>query len=194
MFTQSIHAAPMDVDRSPPNGRGPEGLAVHDDGRFYLTGLYGPMRLTYPALPGWYLKSVTIGGVDVTDTPFDFGFGDEVFPDAEIVLSNAGATIAGSIDEGPARRAATLTVVAFSVNRTNWFAGSRHIKRAASSANGSFEIRGLPPGEYFVAAVDALPSGDWQAPNRLDPLVSHATRVTVREGQVHTIDLRLNRR
>ena len=54
MRAQSIHAAPMDVDRGPPGGRGPQGLAVHDDGRFYLTGLIGSMRLTYPAQPGWY--------------------------------------------------------------------------------------------------------------------------------------------
>ena len=75
---RSLHAAPIDVDRSPPDGRGPEGLAVHDDGRFYLTGLFGPMRLTYPAPAGWYLKSITIGGIDVTDQSFDFGFGDQI--------------------------------------------------------------------------------------------------------------------
>ena len=193
MFAQSIHAAPVDVDRSPPNGRGPEGLAVHDDGRFYLTGLYGPMRLTYPSLPGWYLKSMTIGGVDVTDTPFDFGFGDDVFPEAEIVVSNAGASITGTIEDASGKRPPTVILVTFSVNRTNWFMGSRHIKRA-TGVNGSFEVSGLPPGEYFVAAVDALPSSDWQSPETLDTLVPRATRVTVREGQVRTVDLRLNRR
>ena len=61
---------------------------------------------------------MTIGGVDVTDTPFDFGFGDETVPDAEIVVSTSGASIAGSIDDGPGRRATTFTVIAFSVSRT----------------------------------------------------------------------------
>jgi hypothetical protein len=193
MRAQSIHAAPMDVDRS-PGGRGPEGLAVHDDGRFYLTGLYGSMRLTYPAPSGWYLKSVTIRGVDVTDAPFDFGFGDDIFPDAEIVLSNAGATIAGSIEDGPGRTGTTFNVVVFSTSRTDWFPGSRYVKRGSSAANASFEISGLPPGEYFVAAVSALPPGDWQSPETLDALVPLATRVSVREGQMRSIDLRVNRR
>ena len=103
MRAQSIHAEPMDVDCGPPGGRGPQGLAVHDDGRFYLTGLFGPMRLTYPAQPGLYLKSLTIAGLDVTDRPFDFGYSEDVFADAEIVLS-AGATIAGSIADGPGQR------------------------------------------------------------------------------------------
>lgn len=194
MRAQSIHAAPMDVDRSPPGGRGPQGLSVHDDGRFYLTGLFGSMRLTYPTQPEWYLKSVTIGGLDVTDRTFDFGYGDETFPDAEVVVSSAGASIAGSITDGPGRRSTASTVVAFSVDRANWFAGSRHLKRASSLSSGSFEVNGLPPGEYFVAAVDTVGPGDWQAPNALDALVQGATRVTVREGQAQTISLRLLRR
>jgi hypothetical protein len=193
MRVQMIHAEPIDLDRGPPGGRGPQGLAVHDDGRFYLTGLYGPMRLTYPAQPGLYLKSLTIAGLDVTDRPFDFGYSDDVFADAEIVLS-AGATIAGSIADGPGRRDSAFTVVAFSADRTNWFAGSRHLKRASSSSNGSFEVSGLPPGEYFVAAVDSLGPGDWQASNNLEALLQGATRVTVREGQVQTVTPRLRRR
>ena len=191
MSAQSIHAAPMDVDCGPPGGRGPQGLAVNHDGRFYLTGLIGSMRLTHPAQPGWYLKSVTIGGVDVTDRPFDFGYGDEVFPDAEIVLSSAGASIGDSIADGPGRRDSAFTVVAFSVDRTDWFAESRHLKRASSSSNGSFDVSGLPSGEYFVAAVEAFPPGDWQAAAVLEALVSRAARVRVAEGQVQKVTLRL---
>ena len=193
MRAQSIHAAPLNVDRSPPGGRGPLGLAVHDGGRFYLTGLFGSMRLTYPSPPGWYLKALTIGGLDVTDQPFDFGFGDGTFPDAEIVLSSSGATIAGSIAETPGRQARASTVVAFSVNRVGWFAGSRHIKRVAAGPNGTFDVHDLPPGEYYVAAVDTMPA-DWQAPNTLESLIPRAERVTAREGAVSTVTLRPIRR
>ena len=194
MRAQSIHAAPMDIDRGPPGGRGPQGLAVHDDGRFYLTGLFGSMRLTYPVQPGWYVKSVTVGGLDVTDRPFDFGYSEEVFADAEVVLSSAGARIAGSLTDVPGRRATAFTVVAFSTDRANWFAGSRYLKRAPSSSDGSFEVSSLPPGEYFVAAVDTLGPGDWQASNNLEALVQGAARVTAREGAVSAVALRLIRR
>jgi hypothetical protein len=193
MRAQSLHAAPLDLDRSPPGGRGPEGLAVHDDGRFYLTGLFGPMRLTYPAPSGWYLKSITVGGVDVTDLPFDFGFGDQIFPDAQILLSNTGAIVAGSIEDA-AGTPATGSVVAFSTSRLNWFDGSRHTKWTVSTVDGAFEINGMPPGEYFLAAVGSFPSGDWQSPQALESLARGATRVTVREGQTRTIVLRLIRR
>jgi hypothetical protein len=191
---QVLHAAPVDPDRSPPDGRGPDGLAVHDDGRFYLTGLYGPMRLTYPAPSGWYLKSVTIGGVDVTDRTFDFGFGDDTFSNAEVVLSNAGGRVSGSVADAADKRATEFVVVAFSTNRANWFSGSRHLKRAVTGANGSFDVESLPPGEYFVAALDALPQGDWQSADSLDVMVQRAERVAIGEGQVRTLTLRLTRR
>jgi hypothetical protein len=191
---QVLHASPVDGDRSPPDGRGPEGLAVHDDGRFYLTGLYGPMRLTYPAPSGWYLKAVTIGGVDVTDRTFDFGFTEETFSDAEVLLSNAGARLTGSVTDAARRRATEFVVLAFSTNRANWYTGSRHLKRAVTGENGSFDADGLPPGEYFVAAIDALPRGDWQSPDALDILVQRAERVTVTEGQERTMTLALIRR
>ena len=185
-----LRAAPTDPDRSPP----PSGPVVFSDGRFYLTGLFGPMRLTVPSpLPGWYLKSMTIGGVDVTDVPFDFGFGDAIVPDAEIVLSSAGASIVGSIVDGTGARANAFSVVAFSTNRANWFAGSRHLKRASSGLNGRFDVNGLPPGEYFVAALGAGGAADWQAPETLQSLIPRAARVTVREGQSQTMATGLRR-
>jgi hypothetical protein len=195
MRAYSLHASPTDLDRSPPGGRGPAGLAIHDDARFALTGLFGPMRLTAPeALPGWYLKSVMIGGVDITDSSFDFGRAGTDVPEAQVVLSNAGASIAGSILDGPAPRTTAATVVVFSVNRSNWFDQSRHIKQSASGPDGSFDVTGLPPGEYFVAAVDATGASGAPTPESFESLVPGSVRVTVRDGQSQTITLRVNRR
>jgi hypothetical protein len=187
----SLRASPTDLDRSPPDGRGPQGLGIYDDGRFYLTGLFGRVRLSVPnPLPGWYLKSLTIGGVDVTDAPFDFGVVDAaIVADAQIVLSNSGATVAGSIVGQPAVRGMVSAVAVFSTSRDNWFDGSRHVKRDVSGPDGSFAIGGLPPGEYYVAAVDAIAPLDGQPPDTLESLVSRAIRVTAREGAVSTVTL-----
>jgi len=195
MAALSIHALTGDVDRGPVTVRGLAGLAVYDDGRFYLKGLHGLTRfvLTNPTA-GWYLKSLTVGGVDATDAPFDFGSAVQTYSDTEIVLSTSGASIAGSVTEDATTRAISVVVVAFSTSPDKWFTGSRHVKRARSGANGSFDINGLPPGEYWVAAVDAIGAGDWQTPDFLDGLVPRATRLTVGEGQVYTTALRLIRR
>jgi len=190
----AIHASAADLDRGPRAGRGPEGLAIHDDGRFHLTGLHGPMRFAATSLPtGWYLKSLTIAGSDVTDVPYDFGSGARTLSDAEIVLSREGATINGVATDGPTTRVSNFVAVAFSTSRDAWFNGSRQVKQRRSEANGSYTIDGLPPGEYWVAAVDRLEQGNWLTPENLDALVPAAARVTVREGQVLSTDLRLFR-
>jgi len=195
MRALSIHAATIDIDRGPRAGRGPSGLAVHEDGRFYLTGLHGEVRFTLPdPPPGWYLKSITIGGADVTDGTFDFGSSERTVADAEIVLSSSGATIGGVVNDGRSR-ACSCVVVAFSTDRQLWFNGSRHVKQRRVEANGSFEIDGLPPGEYWIAAVDRLETaGDWQTADALEALVVSASRLTVRDGQVVSTSLRLIRR
>ena len=190
----AIHASTLDLDRGPRGGRGPEGLAVHDDGRFSLTGLRGPMRFIATSLPtGWYLKSVTIGGADVSDVPFDFGSTAQTIAGAEILLSPAGAMIAGAVTDRPGTPASNFVAVAFSTSRELWFTGSRHVQRR-SGANGLFAIDGLPPGDYWVVAVDRLDADDWTAREVLDTLVPGASRVTVLEGQVLSTDLRLFRR
>jgi hypothetical protein len=190
----AIHASSADLDRGPRAGRGPSGLAVHDDGRFYLTGLHGPMRFSATSLPdGWYLKSVMIAGADVTDVPFDFGSIERTLEGAEIVLSTKGATIAGVATDGPNTRASNFVAVAFSTSRDTWFTGSRQVKQQRSTGDGSFRIEGLPPGDYWVAAVDRLEPGNWLTPENLGALVPAAARVTVREGQALSTDLRLFR-
>jgi hypothetical protein len=110
------------------------------------------------------------------------------------VLSNAGARIRGSLADASDTRAPEFLVIAFSTNRANWFPGSRHIKRAETGPNGSFDVDALPPGEYYVAALDTLPPGEWQSPERLGALLQQAVRVAVGEGQARTLTLRLNAR
>jgi len=195
MRFMNLHAAPSDFDRAPVEGRGPDGLAIFDEGKFSLSGLRGSMRLTAGELPGgWYLKSISIGGFDLTDQPFDFGSSEQIFTDAEVLFSPSGATVSGSVEDGSRTRASAFAVVAFSRSRATWFAGSRFVKKGRADANGSFTISGLAPGDYWVTAVDRLEPDDWQTPEVLDALVQGATRVTVEEGQIATISLRLIRR
>jgi hypothetical protein len=136
------------------------------------------------------MKSITIGGLDVTDVPFDFG-AEGKYTDAEIVLSRASGVIAGSVVDAANRRAKGYDAIAFSTDRERWFAGSRHIRRARATAIGAFDISGLPPGDYWVTAVEGLASDDLDIPEGLDALQASAARVRVDEGSVAEIALHL---
>ena len=62
---------------------------VRDDWTFEVTGLFDRRRFRINAAPtGWYLKSVTQDGTDVTDTGIDFSQGQKV-SNVEIVLTAA---------------------------------------------------------------------------------------------------------
>ena len=69
---------------------------------------------------------------------------------------------------------------------------------ARAVTDGSFRIRGLPGGDYFIAAVSRLSGshdgGEWQDPEVLAQLEQRAERVTLTDGQTRTVTLRLIQR
>ena len=75
---------------------------------------------------------------------------------------------------------------------------TRFLRLAQPAQDGSFEVASLPPGEYWVAAVDPVDgnevSGDWRNPESLEKLSFRARRVTLAEGARHLTVLRLIRR
>jgi hypothetical protein len=141
---------------------------------------------------------VIVGGLDVTDAPFDFGAGTQTITGAEVVISNAGAAISGHVTDAASAPVSNYSVVVFSTDRTKWFVTSRFLRLVRSTQDGSFEVTGLPPGEYFVAATDPIEgndvSGDWLKSETLDQLSFRASRVTLAEKQHVMTVLRLIRR
>jgi hypothetical protein len=69
------------------------------------------------------------------------------------------------------------------------------VKLVRSSADGGFNVRSLPPGDYWVAAIDRVDAppaaAGWVDAELLTLLSARATRVTLGEGQSHTATLRL---
>jgi hypothetical protein len=59
------------------------------------------------------------------------------------------------------------------------------------ATDGSFTIKGLPPGEYFLAAPTDLESGEWNDPVLLDQLAPSSLRVVLRDGETTRRDLRI---
>ena len=183
---------------------------VGDDGRFDLIGLVGPGRFALEGAPnGWWLKSVTIGGVDVTDAPVTFDTGEH---NAAVVIATTGGRIEGRItsdsecrrDDRIGRVSAGgicfwhgVSVAVFPSDASRWFYRSRHLRLVRVAPDGSFSVSGLPPGEYWVAATatgfEEGAYGSWQHPEFFAGLRQHARLARLEEGRRTAVDLALAR-
>ena len=57
--------------------------------------------------------------------------------------------------------------------------------------DGHYTVAGLPAGDYRVAALTDVESGEWNDPGFLAGLVDASIKVTLVEGQKTSQDLRL---
>jgi hypothetical protein len=169
-------------------------VAVHAaDLSFEIEDVFGPAELMVQGMPrGWMVKSVRTGGRDITGRETEFPSG-RVTP-VEIVVSSRGAAVSGVITEDSGKPATENTsVVVIPVNEgLAW--RPEYPPGAPVREKGSFEVRGLRPGEYWIAAFD------WAALvanySRPDPalrarIAKVAERIVLGEGEKRTIDLRL---
>ena len=68
---------------------------------------------------------------------------------------------------------------------------NRYLRTLRPEQDGRFHTRGLPPGEYFATALEALEQGRQFVPDVQARLRDSARRFTVREGETVAIDLKL---
>ena len=194
----SVMPFPIDFDRAPAIGGGTYSSSTGPDGSFSMSGLFGPTRFRLMGRQDtWYLKSITIGGLDITDAPYDFG-ASQTITGAEVIISNAGASISGHVTDAASAPVDNYSVVVFPTDRSKWFVTSRFLRLVRPTQDGSFEVTGLPPGEYWLAATDPFDgnevSGDWLKTETLERLAFRATRVTLEERDRFITVLRLIRR
>ena len=174
-------------------------LAVGTDGTFVMHGLAGPVRFTMRnTAPGWWLKSVNIGGINAAEEVVLFSGPDSSRTDVTVVLSSSAGDLSGAVVDERGEPADDYRVVVFSTNRDRWFAGSQYVRIGAGpDFEDRFTVRSLPPGDYFAAAVDGIEgdaeAGEWQNPDVLAELSTRAQRVTVGERQRAVANLRLIR-
>jgi Carboxypeptidase regulatory-like domain len=137
----------------------------------------------------WNLKSVTIGGAEVADVPFELKPGQNV-DTVTVVLTDRTTEIAGTVRTAQSAAVSAVTVIAFAADAQYWRPQSRRISTSRTGATGAYRIRGLPAGDYYLLAVDDVEQGEWFDPAYLDSVKDKATRVTLSEGDKKTLDLR----
>jgi hypothetical protein len=166
-----------------------------EDWSFTLAGSLGTgvIRFLDPGIErstGWYLKSVTLGGRDITDTPIDFG-GDREFNDLQVVMTRRRAGVRGVVVDETNAPVNDYVAVLFSQDPNLWKPFNRHTAAARPDQQGGFQIQGMPPGRYLMAAVDYLEPGGEQDPSLLGRLRERAMPITLEEGENTPVRVRI---
>ncbi len=173
-------------------GQSPSGGQFDATGQFTSYGLVpGRYFVRVPFSFGvWTLRSASVDGQDVADVPLDLESAD--VSGVILTFTDHPAELSGVVHDAQGRADTIASVVVFPVEREGWvdFGSSpRRLRVARAGATGQYRVGGLPPGEYFVAAVRTEVAGDWQNPSYLSGLSQTATRVTVNEAEKKVFDL-----
>jgi hypothetical protein len=165
---------------------------VDKDANFTITGVQAGAHLIRAngQLRGWRLSSITINGRDVTDVPLQLRAGEKV-SNVLVTFTDKTTEINGALTTTQGAPVTEYTVLAFSTDMSFWQAQSRHIATARPDQTGKFRIRGLPPGNYYLATVDPSEQGEWFEPAYLDEHRLGATRVSLGDGETKTQDFRI---
>jgi len=165
-------------------------------GQYQVTVSGKPMRLNSlipglaPAASGWVVKSIEWRGQDLSDSGIEVR-ADTPVTGVVVTLTSRPAELGGRVLDASGRPTGAFPIVVFSVDRAWWGAGSRRVAQAQPASDGKFLVVGLPPGEYFLAAVTRLDPGDLADRQFLEDLAPSSLRITIGEGEKKTQDLKL---
>jgi protocatechuate 3,4-dioxygenase beta subunit len=189
-------AYPADPDATPLSGARTLRATVQSDGTFEIVDLVGSLRFGATRAPdGWWLKSVNVAGVNAALLPANFAKGSQTAEDVTVVFAYGTGAVEGRVLNDRKQPATDFNVIVFPPDSDRWFSQSPYVKLGSPKQDGTFTVEGLPPADYFVAAVDRIDAGteygDWQNPAVLEALAGSAKRVKVSSGQRVSSDVRL---
>jgi hypothetical protein len=125
----------------------------------------------------YYADSILLGSIDMTTQRVEL---TPASPPIKIILKVAG-TIQGTVEDGVA-----ATVVLF----PHRFAGIGY--SVQSGVGKTFELAGIPPGDYYAIALDHFDPRTMAGAVRLRSLMPMATSVRVEQGSAVSVQLKVN--
>jgi protocatechuate 3,4-dioxygenase beta subunit len=176
---------------TPAFGQGGGGVRMGTDWTFTLMNIVDPIVIRTSAPQGWTLKTVSLNGQDITDTPMEFPPG-QTFGGAQIVMTKKIASLSGAVTDARGKPALDATVVVFPANDKLWTYQSRFIRAARPDQDGQYRIASLPsPEAYLVVAVQGLEDGQAGDPDFLASVRDAATKFELGEGETRSVDVEL---
>jgi protocatechuate 3,4-dioxygenase beta subunit len=176
------------IEPGPMFGPPPPPAAVRDDLTFEFQTSPGP-SIVRVGSPGWMIKSVFLNGADVTE---GITFRNEDVGGLEVELTNKVPDVSGLVTDGKGDSVSDYFAVVFPQDQERWSApGPGRTAMVRADDQGRFRFRTLRPGSYYILAVDHVQTGQWMDPAFMESVHTRATRITVNEDDVQTLDLKL---
>ncbi len=162
------------------------------DGSFAIRGVMsGHHVLTIEGLAHpWVLKSVTHRGQDITDSGLAIDSGQRL-DDVRITITDRASEVSGTVRDAAGDVAAGASVLIIPLTAQFRTPASRRLGRTVTDAAGRYSYRGLPPGEYRVAATSDLDDSDAYRADILRHLSEAGLPLSLDGPTARVIDLRL---
>jgi hypothetical protein len=170
---------------------------IEASGAFEIPELTPGRFLLYPSVrssaaqgePAWSVRSVIADGQDVTDLPIAVTAARA--PSLVVTFTDAVSELSGVIESPADQTPSNFFVVVVPVNRTYWTQFSRRIASTRPDAAGRYLFRGLPAGEYVLAATTDLVPRDLYDEAALERIVEQSTPLSMSWGEKKSINLRI---
>ncbi len=152
---------------------------------FELPAPPGPFTLDVDVPDGWEVKSLTLGGFDAADLAIDIA-GEQNVP-VTVVLTDRTTEVSGTV---AGASAAGAYVVVFPSDSGTWT--TRRVRSTQTDSRGRYRIRGLPPGEKYLAiAVGDLEDGQETDPEFLQQVLGAASAFDLKADDKRVLDLKV---
>jgi hypothetical protein len=143
-----------------------------------------------PGASAWTLKSAVLNGHETLDTGLDVKPGESV-NDVVLTLTDRPTTITGTLSDASGRPASDYYIIVYAADSAFWAAPTRRVSMARPASDGKFTVRGLPAGDYLLAAVTDLEPGEFMDPHFLAPLGPASIPIHLGEGEAKVQDVRI---
>lgn len=183
--------AALNLSLEPADGRTADLLMQAVRGRVDANGTFttvgvpaGRYILRVSGAPaGWTLRDGMHGGRDITSQAIDLD--GESATGVAVTFTDRPTLLTGSVRDAGGNPDGRATVLVFPAEQAGWVdTGSqpRRLRQARTGQDGSFRVEALPPGDYYVVAVDDAALARWPDPAVLAPLARDAVPVRLGDG------------
>lgn len=140
------------------------------------------------ASAAWETVGATIGGRDASNVAFELKADETTLV---VTRTDRPATIAGTARNSQGQPDPDAAILMFPTDPNRWKdfgSSSRLLRQVRSAESGGYRIRGVPEGDYYIAAIQESEAIDWQDPALLALVARTASRVTIGKYEQKTVD------